>query len=115
MTSKAEIERLLNQTGRTLEGLPEEHGMSDVIELLVDALKDALDKQPKWTSVKEKLPKENQTVLVWADGAAGIAEIYDKDMINGEPVWSYTGLGSDPMYWMTLPNLLLEEGGEECG
>lgn len=64
MTDRAEIERLLNQTGRTLEGLPEEHSredrnrelstwmpwgekmchQSDVIELLVGALRNALDK-----------------------------------------------------------------------
>ena len=64
MTGREEIERLLNQTGRTLKGLPEEHSMaeridamhrpgewceivlhqSDVIELLVGALRDALDK-----------------------------------------------------------------------
>jgi hypothetical protein len=68
MTDRAEIERLLNQTGRTLEGLPEfypedqqqklyreviekrelwENRMlhqSDVIELLVGALRDALEK-----------------------------------------------------------------------
>ena len=68
MTSREEIERLLNQTGRTLEGLPKEYPtdkcmiirqnksvmleewgsliyhQSDVIELLVGALRDALDK-----------------------------------------------------------------------
>lgn len=64
MTSREEIERLLNQTGRTLEKLPKEHSMaeridamhrpgewceivchqSDVIELLVAALRDALNK-----------------------------------------------------------------------
>ena len=64
MTDRAEIERLLNQTGRTLEGLPERYDIvrwnraanmpgapldiichqSDVIELLVGALRDALDK-----------------------------------------------------------------------
>ena len=76
MTDRAEIERLLNQTGRTLEGLPTQEGYidredygdrfddvmsemeatgfahipvfmihrSDVIELLVGALRDALDK-----------------------------------------------------------------------
>lgn len=64
MTSRDEIERLLNQTGRTLEGLPDEHSREDrnrelsiwmpwgekmchqsgVIELLVGALRDALDK-----------------------------------------------------------------------
>lgn len=67
MTNRTEIERLLNQTGRTLEGLPKEYDIefvscvedeypgwylksnfilhqSDVIELLVGALRDALDK-----------------------------------------------------------------------
>lgn len=87
MTDRAEIERLLNQTGRTLEGLPtqddywysddyvdrnKEIGMmmyrsgfilnepyimhqSDVIELLIGALRDALDKRTKWISVEERL------------------------------------------------------------
>ena len=69
MADRAEIERLLNQTGRTLEGLPvsyepeeamkaykrgKERGwtlgevilhQSDVIELLVGALRDSQDKQ----------------------------------------------------------------------
>ena len=73
MTDRAEIERLLQMTGRTLEGLPDDYGdeklkvwrsfrdgkfghvksfemanrilhQSDVIELLVGALRDALDK-----------------------------------------------------------------------
>lgn len=65
MTSREEIERLLNQTGRTLEGLPNSYSVqevdnrfegiigdwrfgdfvlhqSDVIELLIGALRDAL-------------------------------------------------------------------------
>lgn len=67
MTDNADIERLLQMTGRTLEGLPRKYGFgrlvqidqaypkltskanhiahqSDVIELLVGALRDALDK-----------------------------------------------------------------------
>lgn len=75
MTDRAEIERLLNQTGRTLEGLPNSYSMqevdnrfkriigvwrfgdfvlhqSDVIELLVGALRDALDKKLKRKNVK---------------------------------------------------------------
>ena len=68
MTDRAEIERLLNMTGRTLEGLPEYYPeeqqqvlyrevierrelwenrllhQSDVIELLVGALRDSQDK-----------------------------------------------------------------------
>lgn len=64
MTDRAEIERLLQKTGRTLEGLPEEYPIetvdkiacmtdweysnrilhqSDVIELLIGALRDALE------------------------------------------------------------------------
>lgn len=88
MTDRAEIERLLNQTGRTLEGLPEfypeeqAHALycevvgkkelwenrvlhqSDVIELLVGALRDALDKQPKWIGVEERMPEHGTDVLV---------------------------------------------------
>ena len=68
MTNRAEIERLLNQTGRTMEGLPKEYDIelvsgvdneypgwyiksniilyqSKVIELLVDALRDTLNSQ----------------------------------------------------------------------
>lgn len=65
MTNREEIERLLQKTGRTLEGLPKQYKhcelmsaydrcetkpyhmichQSDVIELLVGALRDALDK-----------------------------------------------------------------------
>lgn len=79
MTSREEIERLLNQTGRTLERLPEQYsaGMvraacervgrtvneignmllhqSDVIELLVGALRDALDKSKKRPLSKEEI------------------------------------------------------------
>ena len=96
MTDRAEIERLLNMTGRTLEGLPTEaeymdaqsYGVrceeidkalatggfdatypcmmhqSDVIELLVSALRDALAKVPKWISVEERLPEPYQCVIV---------------------------------------------------
>ena len=100
MTSREEIERLLNQTGRTLEGLPEHHndaeihnrikeligtwglyaGMpelgehilhqSDVIEVLVEALKVALAKIPKWISAEERLPKNDDLAPVQANGRA---------------------------------------------
>lgn len=77
MTDRAEIERLLNQTGRTLEGLPDTYDpefvarslkggrcgwtigglichQSDVIELLVGALRDALDKPMQKPLTHEK-------------------------------------------------------------
>ena len=92
MTSREEIERLLQMTGRTLEELPESYPsyrcrdavlcagittrmagnmichQSDVIELLVGALKDALDKQPKWVNVDERLPEKSGYYLYLGDG-----------------------------------------------
>lgn len=89
MTDRAEIERLLQMTGRTLEELPNSYPkwkcsdtirklpfewpiempvaagnallhQSDVIELLIDALRDALDKQPKWINVEDRLPESHE-------------------------------------------------------
>ena len=141
MTSRGEIERLLNQTGRTLEGLPKQYSyyelanaydrcesmpthmichQSDVIELLVGALRDALDKpmqktmtleelkMPKWISVKERLPEDCKDVLVWAvyheeygrSWALREVDAYCKDV-----GWENT---ADPdvrevTHWMPLP------------
>ena len=97
MTSREEIERLLNQTGRTLEGLPKEYPtdkcmiirqnksvmleewgsliyhQSDVIELLVGALRDALDKpMQKPMTYDEVIESENP---VWAESSiAGVLD-----------------------------------------
>lgn len=86
MTSREEIERLLNQTGRTLEGLPERYDIvrwnraanmpgapldiichqSDVIELLVGALRDALDKPMQKPLTLEEV------------GTLGLADIWEE-------------------------------------
>ena len=99
MTDRAEIERLLNQTGRTLEGLPNSYSVqevdnrfegiigdwrfddfvlhqSDVIELLVGALRDALAKVPRWISVKERLPEHRQHVYACAKDKFRFEGIY---------------------------------------
>lgn len=83
MTDRAEIERLLNQTGRTLEGLPDEYPIetvdkiscmtdweysnhilhqSDVIELLVGALRDALDKPKNRPLTKHEVAESIQVI-----------------------------------------------------
>ena len=95
MTDRAEIERLLNATGRTLEGLPEHYSIgecvdaikripfksssempveagnvichqSDVIEMLVDALRDALEKPMQKPLTLEAL------------GTLGFAEVWEE-------------------------------------
>jgi len=88
MNDRAEIERLLNQTGRTLEGLPECYTdeqtlevydnmikgrglwenvvlhQSDVIELLVGALRDALDKPMQKPMTLDEIAKNS---VVWLE------------------------------------------------
>ena len=140
MINRAEIERLLNQTGRTLEGLPERYSnrectdlldsvpattlvdatieicnkvlhQSDVIELLVGALSDALDKQPTWISVEERLPEPKKEVLVCIRYNTGhvIRETAKYDEKYGDP-WltsneDYYCAEGDPeiTHWMPLP------------
>lgn len=92
MTERAEIERLLNQTGRTLEELPAIYSSQeaaatiavagqtrfqignmllhqyDVIELLVDALRDALKPMQKPLTLRElrELGRE-ENAFVWEE------------------------------------------------
>lgn len=143
MTDRAEIERLLNQTGRTLEGLPtqddywysddyvdrnKEIGMmmyrsgfireepyimhqSDVIELLVGSLRDALDKRTKWISVKEWLPDSRRNILtVNGHGVIRIMALYG----HAEGKWKWIEdkkfkYYNDITHWMPLPDEPKEE------
>lgn len=90
MTDRAEIERLLQMTGRTLEGLPDNYApekvasrlkggkdgwtiggfichQSDVIELLVGALRDVLDKPMQKPLTLEELKTEPCDSYVWEE------------------------------------------------
>ena len=110
MTNRAEIERLLNQTGRTLEGLPtqddywysdnyvdrnEEIGMmmyrsgfkrnepyimhqSDVIELLISALREALDKPMHKPLTLEELKQFDPDIYIWEERRAVIGSYFSK-------------------------------------
>ena len=57
----------------------------------------------KWISVNDRLPEINTLVLVFRDGCYSLSEIYMYDMVEGTPMWSYTGLGGEPSHWMPLP------------
>lgn len=124
MTDRAEIERLLQMTGRTLEWLPEEHTMaeridaahrpgdrceiichqSDVIELLIGALRDALDKQPKWISVEEELPMVGQLVLTYLGGYTGdVIELCSLDEFGGWVTDMRITEDAPITHWMSRP------------
>lgn len=59
----------------------------------------------KWRSVKDDPPEKDQKVLVFCNGGIAIAYIFEYDMLDGSPMWSYTGLGGDPILWTSLPEL----------
>lgn len=141
MTNRAEIERLLNQTGRTLEGLPEFYQedqqqklyrevtekrelwenrvlhQSDVIELLIGALRDALDKRTKWISVEELMPEHGTDVLVLtAPGTLSLGQncvvaeyIHPRMEKSGVFINFYAGYDDKNIlavtHWMPLPEL----------
>ena len=138
MTDRAEIERLLNRTGRTLEGLPKEYsaGMvkaacervgrtvkeignmllhqSAVIELLVGALRDALAKVPKWISVEDRLPEshdEKADCYLVTDGEfIWMAYYACKEWQFAECTDSpYVIDWTDITHWMPLPELPEED------
>jgi hypothetical protein len=64
---------------------------------------------PKWISMEENPPEEDVGVLVCVDGCVCMSHIVCKDMVTGENVWVYTGLGADSEYWMPLPEPPKEE------
>ena len=136
MTDRAEIERLLQMTGRTLEGLPERYSMaereaaykryrtgdyvadhilhqSDVIELLIGALRDALEAaQTRWNSVEERLPEklnENNQVyiteeVIGFDGECayiGQYKVYKHD--GYRTFFDGNFFRDDITHWMQLP------------
>lgn len=145
MTDRAEIERLLNQTGRTLEGLPTEaeymdaqtYGVrceeidkaladggfdatypcmlhqSDVIELLIGALRDALEKMPRWISVEERLPKDRQVVYMNTSNGRTFKGVYlfhtGFERYKHGDGWTSV---KNVAYWTTLPELPKENADE---
>lgn len=140
MTSREEIERLLGQTGRTLEGLPKLYSspeaeaaitvagdtriqignmllhQNNVIFLLVDALRDALAKAPKWISVEDsKKPRHGQESLCICAMENDPKHEWDYQMVlkwyaygsNGlvdRPHFQHEGCeGMTVTHWMPLP------------
>jgi hypothetical protein len=133
MTDRSEIERLLNKTGRTLEGLPDEYPIetvdriacmtdweysnrilhqSDVIELLVGALRDALDKQMQKPLTLEELGNMPNGSVVWEEVRLGrkstfsMSSAYVIALMSSDADDEYEELfryGHKRRAWKTLP------------
>ena len=87
-------------------------GTRCVVEVSNDALayiRQLEAAQPGWISVENELPKEDVRVLVYFDGVIAVSDIYDTNMMDGTPMWTFTGAGGDPTHWMPLPEPPKEE------
>lgn len=125
MTDRAEIERLLQMTGRTLESVTKvEIGygsrrngktasiikhQSDVIELLVGALRDALDKPMQKPMTLEELKTETCDSYVWEERKTDLNRYFERTSalvlafmcVNSkEDMYKY---GSSVRAWKRMP------------
>ena len=125
MTDRAEIERLLNQTGRTLEGTERhkpivdcvnafnERGggvtsvgnallhQSDVIELLVAALRDALDKPMQKPLTLEQIA-DGPVDIEFTNEEVIMTALFDPDNHKYEGMVMYHVLGSATRNYVQL-------------
>ena len=68
-------------------------------ETLIDEIADLRSKQPKWISVKDRLPNSGTGVLVFTDDYCAYTAHYDGYWwLSGEPTLSY-----NVTHWMPLP------------
>lgn len=57
--------------------------------------------KPEWISVKERLPEENELVLIYQPKAGNWVSSHDK---HGWGMWE-NGLTCEPTHWMPLPEV----------
>lgn len=116
MTERAEIERLLKKTGRTLEGLPKDYHIeivsdvsddfpgwyakskhilhqSDVIELLVAALRDALEKPLQKPLTLEEATGSEWPVWIEIEGwkRPQVCDVWISELVDGYAKAAFIG------------------------
>jgi len=60
------------------------------------------DDEPKWISVKEAMPANDDDVLVWNGAYCDIANAYDDDE-DGRKFWVDSPSSREVTHWMPLP------------
>lgn len=102
-----EREELKEQADEALRALAAEYGSKVYdIEQYIEALEAA---QPRWISVKERLPEENKVVLTWAVQKAG--SYRDENVAldyHERGRWRLARI--QPTHWLPLPPAPEEEG-----
>lgn len=62
----------------------------------------------EWISVKERLPCENTTILIYEEGDVSVAAFVNQTFLEYSDT-GYPTMVRRPTYWMTLPKPPKEE------
>jgi hypothetical protein len=98
----SEIERLIAE----FEAAVREQCTQEYQWLDVDKTRAALlAAYPRWISVSERLPEENEKALTWnAETGYQRYDVISYFLQNGEPVWMDDEYSRDVTHWMPLPS-----------
>ena len=71
-------------------------------EVLVNAGIEQLEAEPRWISVKDRLPENDVSVLVWVRNRYDDCSI-SIDYVDDGEWWEHDGSRHEALYWMPLP------------
>lgn len=87
--AKAEIETLNALVAELTQA-------NDALQAKLDLPKEVVVEKPRWISITDNLPEENQLVLVYGKGTDGVKTSY---YATNKPLWKDGTIA----YWMHLP------------
>ena len=82
--------------------IEELEGLDRLDEVLVNAGIEQLEAEPRWISVKDRLPENDVSVLVWVRNRYDDCSI-SIDYVDDGEWWEHDGSRHEALYWMPLP------------